>query len=79
MHSCFMHYMLSSETVNSVMLWKPYLVVVVVVVEVVVVVDVVVVVVVVEVVGGLQTLCVVDTRKRIIELVKRRTQKNSIK
>ena len=49
------------------------------VVEVVVVVDVVVVVVVVEVVGGLQTLCVVDTRKRIIELVKRRTQKNSIK
>ena len=49
------------------------------VVEVVVVVDVLVVVVVVEVVGGLQTLCVVDTRKRIIELVKRRTQKNSIK
>ena len=34
------------------------------VVEVVVVVDVVVVVVVVEVVGGLQTLCVVDTRKK---------------
>ena len=74
-----MHYMHEIETVNSVMLWKPYLVVVVVVVEVVVDVVVVVVVVVVEVVGGLQTLCVVDTKKKVIKSVKWRTQKNSIK
>ena len=37
----------------------------------VVVVDVVVVVVVVEVVGGLQTLCVVDTKKKVNEEHKR--------